>query len=68
MFYPTVHMPESTIVRALEYVSQKLTTKGIHVHLIAAGDALSCLLFKSRPTTFVPIEKEKNNPFKPQLS
>lgn len=56
MFYPTVHMPESTIIRALEYVSQKLTEKGIHVHLVVAGDALSCLLFRSRPTTFVSIK------------
>lgn len=53
MFYPIVHMPESTIIRALEYVSQKLTVRGIHVHLIAGGDALSCLFFKSRPTAFV---------------
>ncbi|PWW78240.1 hypothetical protein C7212DRAFT_352549 [Tuber magnatum] len=44
-------MEAHTVTKALEYISKKLCRKGIHVHLIVAGDALSCLLFKSRPTT-----------------
>ena len=51
--FPIYHMEAHTVIKALEYISQKLCRKGIHVHLIVAGDALSCLLFKSRPTTYV---------------
>jgi hypothetical protein len=53
LVFPIYHMESHIVVRALEYISQKLCKKGLHVHLIVAGDALSCLLFKSRPTTFV---------------
>ncbi|KAL7268601.1 hypothetical protein RUND412_008772 [Rhizina undulata] len=46
-----VEMTAPEITRALEYVSDKMRKRNIHVHLIIAGRALSCLLLKLRPTT-----------------
>lgn len=51
MLYPKDMMTETTVLAALEYVSQKLIAKGIHVQMILEGEALGCLFLGSRDRT-----------------
>ncbi|KAH8147482.1 uncharacterized protein LAJ45_08309 [Morchella importuna] len=51
MLYPKDTMTETTVLAALEYVSQKLIAKGIHVQMILEGEALGCLFLGSRDRT-----------------
>lgn len=65
MLYPKPVMAETTVLAALEYVSQKLIAKGMHVQLILEGEALGGLFLGTRDGVS-PLSLHPTTPLTPR--